>query len=556
MLGGTYDAGLVIEGSCSLRTRLDTVVPMLPDPYAANLSLSWRRMRELVDRGALAITVRWRAGSDPTVEVDLPDSSLYGLAPLARVERDRPGGAGRRIDGPVEVPAVYAAPTNALALLDLSSNADQFGVGVVPDSRFGTFGTVVSFRVAVSDGELVAPSEALFVLTPPAVQWDAVATPDDPAFPSPLTFPDNGGPTVLYTPVQALVPVSPRPALSHFVARFDGLNEDRPGIARFTLPYGIVAVARLRRAAIGGAGAFVDWNRPRFGGADLEGGHQITLTARGQVLPGGTPGLAGGTVQLINGLSNGIPTGRSVLGGPVEAVFNDNFPFEGTRPGVPITRADLSGYGESVFSDWRNPEDAAAVVSQVRFDVLVGRTAYEVVQVRTVCYPFGVRVVRTITIERRSTGMVARHDSGWVAASDGRYLFPSAATNPSLNPSPGIKTHPGVVRGIRDVTSIRDTGQVTTTALHGARLMAVRYHGVVELDGGPSAGVPVRDQIGWVQLDRPGEDRHPRPGRVRRADQRRGTDGWPARRRDLPGWPPAASRDPGRCGLERGPGRP
>ena len=66
---------------------------------------------------------------------------------------------------------------------------------------------------------------------------------------------------------------------------------------------------------------------------------------------------------------------------------------------MPVTRIDFSGYGESLFSNWRNPTDDPVAVSQARFDVLVGRTAYEVVQVRSILYPYAVRVVRTITID-------------------------------------------------------------------------------------------------------------------------------------------------------------
>jgi hypothetical protein len=37
----------------------------------------------------------------------------------------------------------------------------------------------------------------------------------------------------------------------------------------------------------------------------------------------------------------------------------------------------------------------------------------EVVQARSLLYPYAVRVVRTITIERLNSAAFVRHDSGW-----------------------------------------------------------------------------------------------------------------------------------------------
>ena len=88
-----------------------------------------------------------------------------------------------------------------------------------------------------------------------------------------------------------------------------------------------------------------------------------------------------------------------------------------------VERMEISGYGASMFSHWLDQDAAIAQVSQASFDVLVGRTAHEVVQVRSILYPFGVHVVRTITFTRSSNGYVFRSDSGWKAESDGFYDF-------------------------------------------------------------------------------------------------------------------------------------
>ena len=81
--------------------------------------------------------------------------------------------------------------------------------------------------------------------------------------------------------------------------------------------------------------------------------------------------------QTSNLIGNAI--GPSVLPadiGPLE--------FEAS---VPLHGVDLSGYGLSCFSNWHlnlaAAEDAFGV-TQVRFDVLIGRTAYEVIQLRSV----------------------------------------------------------------------------------------------------------------------------------------------------------------------------
>ena len=71
---------------------------------------------------------------------------------------------------------------------------------------------------------------------------------------------------------------------------------------------------------------------------------------------------------------------------------------------VPVTRIDFSGFGESTFSDWRNPAGVPPTISKTIFHVMVGRTALEVVQAFSIKYPYAVRVVRTITIERTNAG--------------------------------------------------------------------------------------------------------------------------------------------------------
>ena len=253
---------------------------------------------------------------------------------------------------------------------------------------------------------------------------------------------------------------------------------------RFTLPFGIVAQARLHAPdAFESRGASLKMNRPNHG--TLEGAHQLQIDALDPSLPSdASASLAGFTAQL----PLGQPGFRSVLGDSVTTIFNTYLGTGGFRPLIPVTRFELSGYGESLFSDWHNPYPEAAAVDQARFDVLVGRTAHEVVQVRSILYPYAVKVIRTITIERKNNAAVTRRDSGWKAANDGAYQFPTPSQ---------IETHPGVVRRITQVSHIRETGQVLT--VDGIELAAVYFNGDLELDG--AAGlVPAHDQLGFVQI--------------------------------------------------------
>jgi hypothetical protein len=190
---------------------------------------------------------------------------------------------------------------------------------------------------------------------------------------------------------------------------------------------------------------------------------------------------------LFNGQSTTVIT-------PIDATFNQEFAQK--NPRVPVTRVDISGYGESVFSDWRNPAGVPPTISKVLFDVFIGRTSHEVVQLAAILYPYAVRVVRTITIERQNGAAVIRHDSGWQAASDGNYDYPQ----------PGIVTHPGVVLGVVNVSNIRDLGPGPdqSAMISANQLLAVRFDCFVKIEncllGQGPLGVPSRDQLGYVQI--------------------------------------------------------
>ena len=139
--------------------------------------------------------------------------------------------------------------------------------------------------------------------------------------------------------------------------------------------------------------------------------------------------------------------------------------------GVPLSRMDLSGYGASIFSDWLNPKAGMAETSQAKFEVFLGRCAHEIIQVRTILYPFAAKFVRTISLFRANSGYFYRFDSGWVAESDGRFDFtyfvyvPGTDDdgNPVLVPvarNANYSIHPGIVHGLFQIRNIRETTEV------------------------------------------------------------------------------------------------
>ena len=181
----------------------------------------------------------------------------------------------------------------------------------------------------------------------------------------------------------------------------------------------------------------------------------------------------------------------SAGGAPVvSTMFRNTFTFQSFT--VPLHRYDWSGFGASAFSHWINPDQIPPSVCQVRFDVINGRTAHEVVQVSAILWPCQAFLVRTITLERQNNAAVIRHDSGWIASSDGRFGYPG-----SLCPF-----HRGVVGGYTNIREIRDTPRIIDVG--GARFQQVYFDADLEIEGiltgGRSGRAPVQRHAGYVQF--------------------------------------------------------
>ena len=493
ILYGAYDGTTLSPAVVVLEYRLLGIVPTLPDPYAA----SYGSILGVAGAdGQLDSILAWGPTSS---SFDFPILQAEGVLSISR-GRENPFLAAQASTALVERggtnlwPEAVAATGDALTfeggsgliLLDVSTNVDQFGVACDLPERKGT-----AFAIQNLTLEAAGPDVLLVAL--PAVQWEAVETVQDPG-PDPLPqwvdFANSGVPTVITVPTTNLVPVYPTAALTTIV---DNFAQENPlsALARFTLPFGIVALASLNGPTPGGdpRSATVAFNRPAAG--SLQGAHQLRIDAHDASLASGqTPAFDGYTIQY----PVAEPGNRSVLGDDVTSIFNTYLGAAGTRPMVPVTRIDVSGYGESLFSDWRNPYADPVAVAQARFEVLTGRTAVEIVQVRSILFPYGVEVVRTITIERLNNAIVTRRDSGWRAVSDGEYQFPASP----------IVTHPGVVTRISGVVNILDTGQVIRVG--GIDMAAVYFDGVLALDGAPANPdgsvplAPAKGQFGFIQI--------------------------------------------------------
>ncbi|HQU59815.1 MAG TPA: hypothetical protein PLU64_11490, partial [Saprospiraceae bacterium] len=341
------------------------------------------------------------------------------------------------------------------ALLDVSTNADLFGISFnVVSSRTGTSVTThvpfnpqtanAGFPIQVEGIDVVSPALNVRVFTVPQISWEPVfnltppqpgADPGDPSVGFNY-YPNDGGPMHILNASTDSVALAPIPLTNFLLENFE--NDDTFGaLTFFTLPFGIKAVAFLQNQyqyfdqqnnqTLTRRGSEVLLNAMEFG-AGLKGGLQMQLNAGEAFLPEESDSFIGSTVQINNVLElDGTAKGDSTLGKSVTKIFNQDFfalpPDFPSQRGVPLTRIDLSGYGASTFSNWLNPKATIAETSQARFDVFVGRCAHEIIQVKSIMYPWAIKVVRTITLFRVGSGYVYRFDTGWQPESDGEFFL-------------------------------------------------------------------------------------------------------------------------------------
>ena len=606
LFGAMRDDEMVERAALWLGFGLYGLLPTLPDPYAANVRGIRQDSFTRINRPTqlLVASVAWEKAADDALADTI--RTTFAFAPIGtqaegilawtlNAERGnavtQSGGAGsgatggtipgtpnaatagtfkrRQLTEPIWESLFARFGAEQFALLDVSSNADQMGVSFAfynparpprPDRTDQGDPNAPPAPVnplEVRDLDLSAQSRFVRAFTVPQISWEPIIndTAPDTAGDPPrqnLLFPNDGGPTRLVNDDITVVPIAPIPVTQHFVSDFTARATGYTA-ALFTLPYGLRAYAEItRQNQLPGpgstTGSSVTHNRPEFESGAIVGGIQIRADAPPRVSPSAL--FRGCTAQMENlHLTDGTPTGTGTLGASVGTIFNEEFFFDGgshvRNLGVPLTRIDFSGYGASIFSHWEAPDAAIASTSQARFDVFVGRTAHEVIQVRTILYPWGIHVVRTITLFRTSSGYTYRFDSGWQPESDGVFDFSykvKAAGPPQVDKTYTMpyNFHPGVVRGVFNIRNIHETDAVKpfTTTLNkangdtyidqdnieqkvvigttpaaevnpGVELKAVYFDGDFELDGvvaGATGGrVPSKGILGFVQLKPRGE---------------------------------------------------
>jgi hypothetical protein len=501
---GALDGDQLESGGATLFAPYRAVIPTLPDPYAANFDFE---RRQDVDIGWASATVTWAAPPTAVIgfSVQGADGSVFSVQ------------AGQA------APALLASPPGARApasfvLLDVSSNADQFGVAIPVASR----------TVAVQGLAVVSPARDVAVLTLPPISWEPMLTTGpsggDPALPPP---PHDGGAATMVADTTRVGPVEPISLLRTY---HDAVNQRRHFTARLPLPFGLIAHLDTRGKSDAPQSTFIAdgnamaMNRPTFSD-DIVGGLQLAITAPPNAIPDSRDVPLPGRMELVddNQYSKGV------LSENIHTRFGGDFGSMGVN--VPVRRYDWSGYGASLFSDWRDPEAVGPAIIEARFDVLVGRTAHEVIQMQSVMHPWWIRVVRTITMDRTRGGWILREDSGWVAASDGRFAYAGDlnAVLPAFQVPAFTKpnVHAGAVEALVNVRNIRlDGAQFPLSPAGGTNAVtwqAVHFDADVMFDdspnprlvveGGSSARrVPSRGITGWIQIDGPKYDTKTKDG--------------------------------------------
>ncbi|WP_273566080.1 hypothetical protein [Maribacter halichondriae] len=343
----------------------------------------------------------------------------------------------------------YRYRRDLFALLDVSTNADLFGISfdllTQRDFRVSTGvnasgeATANFFPVQVDGMEVVSTGANVKAFTVPQVSWEPVfnLTPPSPVPGDPdwgfNYYPNDGGPSHILNNSREPVALAPLP-VTEFLVKNREENEEFMAFSFFTLPFGIKAIASMEQTYGAGSesreGADINRDEITFEN-NVESGLQLRLDAGMPLREGDSKMFMGTTVQINNILNLfGGATGNSTLGASVTEIFNGEFfnpqpgPFNLLKDrGVPVTRMDMSGYGANMFSNWLNSKAALAETSQAKFDIFMGRCAHEVIQVKSIVYPWAIKVVRTITLFRVASGYTYRFDSGWRAESDGKFDF-------------------------------------------------------------------------------------------------------------------------------------
>jgi len=392
---GGPDAVAGWEGAMVLAFPLGAVVPTLPDPYAASFTAP--RIIDTRVSGVLLVPLRLTGGDVPELRFRVGGDPVFLETSGDGANDQGQGGIG-------------------ITLLDLSSRADQFGVTVVSGLQRGEEPLVV----AIERQSLVVPERHAAVYALPGISWEPVVnSQSSPVDWADASSPDDGPPTLLLATGVDLVPVAPL----RLVPELQRAASSARALGQFTLPFGLVASLESDPQQVPARAPRFDLVEAAFSGG-MASGLQLSITARsGLVGSASLPGTTATEFKITPPVGGGA-YGDRILGNDdaldAAQFFNAQF-NEGATAEIPVERIDLSGYGTSMFSDWRIEDDGFVGVVRARFDVLVGRTAFEVVQLQTLICPQCIRMTKTIIFERFDTGLVVRFETAWKAVSDGAF---------------------------------------------------------------------------------------------------------------------------------------
>jgi len=552
LIGTQLSTGVLAEAF-----NIAWILPTLPDPYAATFETPLTVDPDTATQlGTLTATISWDGSQLPQMTCAL-QTTVAGTSPSLAVPP-------RAVTVNPQDATQEEAPAGLypLALLDLSTNVDLFGVAIAPplgqlaltgvgsgdqpqvvydqlteSMAASTQTTPAPF--AVSDMTLVFNGADVAVFALPQVTWESVeaqAPPNPPGSapnpPVPIPAPGSDGPPLLLAAPdnQQLVAFAPQPVLTSSISN---VAAGTPFAAIFSLPFGLAGViaepnappprrvGRRRRPLLsqflaqGGTFTSQTSTFALNGSTQLSAAVSLTVApTTSSIVNGADPIFAGfllpaaGTGYLDELLGPApapagyFPPGTS---SSVEEILFGDFGPTGAQPGVPLTRIDFSGYGTSIFSEWLNGLGAPPKIIKVQFETTRGRTAYEVIQAQSVIYPYCVSVVRTITMQRRNAGWVLCTDSGWQPVSSGLFQLPTTTgTNPST-----ATVHLGALSGAFNVRNIAERGApivvdgltyqgVSFDADLGVANVKVSTGGVPDEQLGTT--VPSQQILGYVQL--------------------------------------------------------
>jgi hypothetical protein len=501
------------------------LLPTLPDPYAANFGLEVVSREGETGIGTLAALIVWPGQERVILEFAIFPSTAQGGALLPNQLVNTPSAARPEALSSFGAFNLAGASREAnasrgfSALLDLSTRVDQFGVAIVSSFREGA----TAPALAIEGLELAVNGGLIATFALPQVSWEPMESAQSPTGPIYCIPPSDGVPLLLQAPdVQQLVPVAPAPVLT---SNIQNVSAGHRFFATFSLPFGLVARIQEPNLPPGphnpGQASFLfeggtfRLTRPKFT-PQLQGAIQLTLKPTD---PDNPMALFAGNTFIGSG-GPPAPYGSTVLGPEAAPIFDGEFGTgapnpQPSNPGVPVRRVDLAGYGASIWSQWDDAVSGGPHVTKVHFETVVGRTAFELIQVATRLHPYGALLVSTVTIQRQNTGWVKRLDSGWQPASQGNFVFP-----PGLQIAGRI--HRGAVAGVFNIRNIREVNEFifcppdkTPPVFEFQKVLFDADIGIdqriqvqqggtpsslLDADGNPVTLVAARDLVGYVQL--------------------------------------------------------